>query len=56
VPLFVDVDEFCSALGIADRELIHTFVVARNGAIRAHISGLYDEAAGQTIEQHVRTS
>ena len=53
VPLFVDVDEFCLALGIADRDLIHTFVVVEDGSISAHFSGLYDEAAGQSIEAHV---
>ncbi|MGD0473373.1 MAG: hypothetical protein ABSB70_09140 [Candidatus Velthaea sp.] len=50
VPLFVDVDEFCAALEIADRALIHTFVVAEDGAIRAHCAGLYDDAAARTIE------
>jgi hypothetical protein len=54
VPLFVDLDEFCSALEIGDRDLIHTFVVAADGSIRAHVSGLYDEAAGRSIEAHVR--
>jgi hypothetical protein len=53
VPLFVDLDEFCSALAIVDRDLIHTFVVAADGSIRAHITGLFDEAAGRAIEAHV---
>ena len=53
VPLFVDLDEFCSALQIGDRELIHTFVVVEDGSIRAHCAGLYDDAAGRVIEAHV---
>jgi hypothetical protein len=54
VPLFVDLDEFCSALDIGDRDRIHTFVVAEDGSIRVHITGLYDDAAGRTIEAHVQ--
>jgi hypothetical protein len=54
VPLFVDLDEFCGALDIADRDFIHTFVVAEDGSIRAHIAGLYDDAAGRAIEAHVK--
>jgi hypothetical protein len=54
VPLFVDLDEFCGALEIGDRDLIHTFVVAADGSIRAHVSGLFDEAAARKIEAHVK--
>jgi hypothetical protein len=53
VPLFVDIDEFCDALEISDRDLIHTFVVVEDGSIRAHLTGLYDDAAGRLIEAHV---
>jgi hypothetical protein len=53
VPLFVDVDEFCLALGIADRDLVHTFVVVEDGSVSLHCAGLYDDAAGRLIEAHV---
>jgi hypothetical protein len=53
VPLFVDIDEFCTALDITDRSNIHTFVVESDGSISAHRVGPYDASAGSAIEARV---
>ncbi len=53
IPLFVDVDEFCLALDIADRTSIHVFVVESDGSISAHRIGPCDASAGGAIEAHI---
>jgi hypothetical protein len=50
VPLFVDVDEFCQQLDIADRSNIHAFVVESDGSISEHRVGPYTAVAGAAIE------
>ncbi len=53
VPIFVDLDEFCAALDIADRSQIHTFVIEPDGAISAHEVGPFDDRAASAIELHL---
>jgi hypothetical protein len=53
VPLFVDMDEFCSLLEITDRGSIHTFVVESDGSISEHIVGPFSVSAGAAIEAHL---
>jgi hypothetical protein len=50
VPLFVDLDAFCAALGVADRAQIQTFVFEPDGAVSAHHVGRFDEAAGRALQ------
>jgi hypothetical protein len=54
VPLFVDMEEFCTALDITDRRSIHTFVIEDDGEISEHRVGPYNEFAGTAIEAHVK--
>jgi hypothetical protein len=54
IPLFVDVEEFCTALNITERGCIHTFVVESEGLIRAHCIGPYEPSAGAAIEAHLK--
>jgi hypothetical protein len=56
VPIFVELDEFCAALSIADRSNIHAFVVEADGAVSEHWIGRFSERAGAAIEAHVHLS
>jgi hypothetical protein len=50
VLIFVDLDEFCTALAITDRSNIHAFVVESDGFVSEHHVGRYSEPAGAAIE------
>ncbi len=56
IPIFVDLDDWCTSLEIADRSTIALFVVAPDGAVLGHHSGAYEVAAAAEIERHLRAS
>ncbi len=49
VPLFTDVDAFCTALEIVDRTSIVVYVVEPGGVILARRNGAWNDAAAQAI-------
>ncbi len=49
VPLFVDIDEFCSALQIVDRAAIQVYVVTPEGSVLMRTSGPYVATAAAEI-------
>lgn len=53
IPLFVDIDEFCASLGIADRRSIHIFVVESDGLVSARRQGPFTADAGTAIESAI---
>jgi hypothetical protein len=53
VPLFVDLDDFCAALGISDRSAIHILVIEPDGAVLEHHTGPYSQLVAAVIETHV---
>lgn len=50
VPLFVDLDEFCAALDIADRSAIYVCVIDPDGTVRERQAGPYSVAAAAALE------
>ena len=56
VPLFVDIDAFCAALGISDRTAIHILVVEPDGAVLEHRTGPYSQPVAALIETHVEAT
>lgn len=49
IPLFVDVPQFASALGIADRSHLTVLLVESGGRITWRASGPFSEAAGASL-------
>jgi len=49
IPLFVDLDAFCSGLQVRDRSRIQTLLIESDGLISAQHAGAFAEAAGNAL-------
>jgi hypothetical protein len=50
IPLFVEIDAFCTALEIAQRDDIHALVIEPDGRVSDRVRGPFTAAGGATIE------
>jgi hypothetical protein len=50
IPLFVEIDAFCAALEIGERDNVHAFVIEADGTVSEHVRGPFTELARTAIE------